>query len=47
MVNTALWTSLDSPAKTAGVVWALAGAGILAVRSGGSRRPIRTPDLAE
>ncbi|MEU3827575.1 APC family permease [Streptomyces sp. NPDC029080] len=47
VVNVALWVSLDTPAKIVGVVWALAGAGILALRSGGFRRPIRIPDLVE
>ncbi|WP_439945841.1 APC family permease [Streptomyces sp. BBFR109] len=47
VVNVALWISLDTPAKVVGVVWALAGVGILAVRSGGFRRPVRTPDLEE
>ncbi|MFI9810311.1 hypothetical protein ACIHEJ_39595 [Streptomyces sp. NPDC052301] len=47
VVNVALWISLDTPAKIVGVLWALAGVGILALRSGGFRHPIQTPDLAE
>ncbi|MFF8731953.1 APC family permease [Streptomyces sp. NPDC015171] len=47
VVNAALWVSLDTPAKIVGVCWALAGVVILAVRSGGFRRPVHTPDLTE
>ncbi|MFD8612239.1 APC family permease [Streptomyces sp. NPDC059631] len=46
-VNVALWVSLDTPAKVVGAVWAVAGVGVLALRTGGFRRPVRAPDLAE
>lgn len=43
VVNVALWVSLDTPAKVVGVIWALVGVGILALHTGGFRRPVRRP----
>ncbi|MEW2291252.1 amino acid permease [Streptomyces sp. NPDC006743] len=47
VVNVALWLSLDTPAKIVGIVWAALGVGILALRTGGFRRPARTVNLEE
>ncbi|MFF4758317.1 hypothetical protein [Streptomyces sp. NPDC001292] len=46
-MNAALWVSLDTPAKVVGIIWTLVGVGILTLRTGGFRRPVRMLNLEE